>query len=97
MPKLSKAEQKRRKDITQDGVAQESLDKLKVIKTKRMSSSEVFTKHGYSLSSVLKLAIAEKERIISELRSKPSKDVESDILDVAKIKTDEEIPEFVEP
>jgi hypothetical protein len=86
MPKLSKEEQKRRKDITKSGVAQEALDKFDELEAKKESSSEVFTKHGYRLSQVLKLAIKERNRIYRELEKKPLKDVKSDILDMSKIK-----------
>lgn len=87
------AEKARRKDITQEGVAQEALDVLEEIDARDGSSSEVFTVFGYSLR-VLKQAIAERERIQRELAVKPSKDVSSEILSVAEVKAKYEIPEF---
>ena len=96
MHDLNKDEQARRKDITQEGVAQEALDTLETINTVSGSSSDVFIEHGYSLSHVLKPAIVERVRVVSELKQKPSKDVESNILDVAAVKVQFSIPEFDE-
>lgn len=95
MHDLSTEEQARRKDISQAGVAQEALDVLAAL-PEGTSPSEVFTEHGYSLSHVLKPAISEELRIVEELRSKPSKDVSSDMLNVSDVKTKYEISEFVE-
>lgn len=95
MSTLSKAEQARRKDINQSGVAQEALDKLEELEADRKSSSEVFTEHGYSLSHVLKPAIKERARVVEELRTKPESEVVSDILDVAAVKSKFAIPDFV--
>lgn len=90
------AEKARRKDITQEGVAQEALDVLDEINARSGSSSEVFTVFGYSLR-VLKQAIAERERIQRELAVKPSKDVKSSILDVSQVMAMHGIKEWVKP
>jgi len=90
-------EEARRKDLTQAGVAQEALDALEEIEARNGSSSEVFTEHGYSLSHVLKRAQKEEKRIAEELQRKPSKDISSEVLDVAAVKAKKGIPEWVKP
>jgi hypothetical protein len=97
MHNLSKAEQAKRKDITQAGVAQAALDKLEELEAEGLSSSEVFTEHGYGITGVVIPAQAEVERIKAELKSKPSKDVASTILDVVAVKTKHGIAEYVPP
>lgn len=97
MHDLDPAEQARRKDITQADVAQEALDKMEELEAEGRSPSEAFTEHGYSLSHVLKPAIAERQRIARELRVKPSAEVASDILDVATVQTKYAIAEYVAP
>jgi len=88
------AEEARRKDITQADVAQEALDALEEIEERGGCASEVFTEFGYSLAHVLKPAIKEQARIVAELQTKPSKDVQSDILDVKAVQTKKGIPEW---
>lgn len=96
MHNLDQSEQTRRKDISQTGVAQEALDVLAAL-PEGASPSEVFTEHGYSLSHVLKPALAEEHRIVEELLVKPSKDVASDMLVVKDVQSKHEIAEFVAP
>lgn len=93
-----KLEESRRKNLAAEGVAQEALDCVEALLAEDRSPSEAFTVYGYSLAHVVKPALAEVERITSELRAKPSKDVQSDLgLDVAAIMTKHGIEEFVPP
>lgn len=94
---ISRAEQARRKDIHQTGVAQEALDVLEALAAKGWSSSEAFTTHGYSLSHVCKPALREEERILSELAEKPLAEVESSVLAPADVKTKYNVPDYVGP
>lgn len=89
------AERARRKDPTQPGVAQEALDCLAYLKAEGRSSSEAFTEYGYSLSAVCRPALAEQERICSELRRKPPSAVTSALLDVRAVQAAHSIPDFV--
>ena len=86
MPILSQAEQTRRLDITQPGVAKEALDVLAEIEARHGSSSEVFTAHGYSPKAVAEAAIREERRVIAELAVKPSKDVLSTAFSAVEVK-----------
>ena len=94
-------EKTRRKDPSQDGVAQEALDCLEELKAQGRSTEELWTVYGYSPVNVVKEAQKEEQRIIRELHEKPSKDVEQNPkvkLVVADVKTKHNIPEkVVEP
>ena len=77
-----RAEEDRRKDSTAEGVAKESLECYYEMISLGVSPSEAFTVYGYSLR-VVKAALKEEKRILSELKLKSSSSEVSDgILDV---------------
>lgn len=90
-------EEARRKDKTAPGVAQEALDHYYELLAEGRSPSEVFETYGYSIEHVLKPALAEENRIRTQLAIMPSADVQDGLLDVADVKALYSIPEYVPP
>ena len=95
-----KKEESRRKDKDSAGVASEAVEFYHELMEQGRSPSEVFTdpeRGGYSLSRVLKPALADEQRILADLAQKPSADVEDGLLKVVDIQTRHEVPEWTPP
>ena len=90
------AEKKRRKNLADPTVAQEAIDCAEWLAAEGRTPGEAWSVYGYSRQRAVKAAQAEEQRMIRELRVKPSKDV-SGMLDVAAVKEKYEITEYVKP
>jgi len=90
-------EKKRRKNLDDPTVAQESIDCAEWLKEQGRSSKDLWEVYGYSHERALKPAVNEEQRIVRELAAKPSKDVSSDLLDVSQVMTKYDIAEYVKP
>ena len=93
-----RVEELRRKTPTETDVGKEALKVYKELIAEGRSPSEAFTIYGYGLR-VVKQAIRDEQRILSELATKPAKDVEAGCLDVAAVMVENDVVEFkvVEP
>jgi hypothetical protein len=97
LPKTEAArvtEEARRKDVNAADVPQEALDCYEELIAAGKSPREAFTEYGYSLR-VVDAARADQDRVVHELKNKPSADVEEKLLKVSTMKTKHAIDEFV--
>jgi hypothetical protein len=88
------AEEARRKDVNASNVPQEALDCYEELIAAGKSPREAFTEYGYSLR-IVDAARGDQDRIVRELKVKPSAEIEGGTLVVADVMTKNSIEEFV--
>ncbi|MCK5019280.1 MAG: hypothetical protein KAS32_19630 [Candidatus Peribacteraceae bacterium] len=88
-------EKKRRKNLNDPAVAKEAIDCVAWLRSQKQSAKEAWEIYGYSYRGATKPAKDEEDRVVRELKAKPSKDVTSPYFDPAKVMIKYDITEFV--